>query len=327
MPRRAQWSREQVRDLAVRQYGLITSAQLTHLGVPASTVEWHERQVGGMFSFLLPGVHRFEPAQAVTPIQYVAGAQLYAGPDAIVTGAARLRRRGVRAAHRPAFGATDAAHVLVPHATKRASRDFVAIERTRSMPSAQHDGLLRLAPIHRAVLDAARRCTDQEAVQALVFEVVQRRLASPEALNDELLKGQRRGSRFPRLALEAVFAGARSVPEGELRDLLVGAGLGRMLLNPRLHTRDGAFLAYPDAYDPETGVVLEIDSREHHFGVEEWEATMRRHARMTAAGLRVIHATPRRLRTEPHAVLAEVWAAISAASGHPAPTVRALPAA
>ena len=327
MPRRAQWSREQVRDVAVRQYGLITSAQLTRLGVPASTIEWHERQVGGMFSFLLPGVHRFEPAQEGAPIQYVAGAQLYAGPEAIVTGAARLRHRGVKTALRPAFGAVDAVHVLVPHACKRASRDFVTVERTRSMPPALHDGLLRLAPIHRAVLDASRRCTDEETVRALVFEVVQRRLTSPEALHDELLTGQRRGSRFPRLALEAVFEGARSMPEGELRDLLVEAGLGRMLLNPRLSTPDGVFLAYPDAYDPETGVVLEIDSREHHFGVEEWEATMRRHARMTAAGLLVLHVTPHRLRQEPHAVLAELWATIRAVSTHPAPRLRVQPAA
>jgi hypothetical protein len=327
MPRRAQWTREEVREVAVRQYGLITTAQLTDLGVPRSTIEWHERQVGGMFSFLLPGVHRFEPAVAVTPIQHLAGAQLYAGPDAVISGAARLRRRGVKAAFRSAYGAQDSVHVLVPHGCKRASRDFVTIERTRSMPPAVPDGLLRLAPIHRAVLDASRRCGDEEAVRALIFEVVQRRLASPEALNDELLKGQRRGSRFPRLALEAVFAGARSFPEGELRDLLVGAGLGRMLLNPRLTLPDGTFLADPDAYDPETGVVLEIDSREHHFGVEQWEATMERHARMTAAGLRVLHAPPSRMDKEPDVVLAEVWAAIRAASGHPAPNVRWRPAA
>jgi very-short-patch-repair endonuclease len=319
MPRRAQWSREQVRDLALRQFGLITAAQLADIGVPRSTVEWHERQIGGMFSFLLPGVHRFEPSQAVAPMQYVAGAQLYGGPAAVITGAARLRRRGVKAAFHPAFGVDNAVHLLVPHGSKRGSRDFVVVERTRSLPAAQEDGLLRLAPIYRAAVDASRRCTDEEAVRALIFEVVQRRLASPESLNDERIKGQKRGSRFVRQALESVFAGARSVPEDDLRRLLDAAGLGRMLLNARVTTAEGVFIACPDAYDPDTGVVVEVDSREHHFGIESWEATMRRHARMTAIGLRVIHVSPRRLREEPEAVIAEVWAAIGAAAPHPSP--------
>ena len=321
MPRRAPWSREQIRDVAVAQYGLITSAQLAELGVPRSTVVWHERQVGGMFSFLLPGVHRFEPSQAVSSMQRIAGAQLYGGPDAVLTGAAVLRRRGVKAASHIAFGSDDAVHILEPHSSKRASRDFVVVERTVSLPVPRSEGLLRLAPVHRAVLDACRRCTDEEAVRALIFEVVQRRLTSVDALNDERIRGQKRGSRFARLALEAVYAGARSVPEGDLVRLLGAAGLGRMLLNPRLATVDGVFIACPDAYDPETGVVLEVDSREHHFAVESWEATMRRHARMTAAGLRVIHVSPRRLREEPEAVLDELWTAVRTAARHPAPEI------
>jgi hypothetical protein len=308
------------------QYGLITAAQLAELGVPRSTVEWHERQIGGMFSFLLPGVHRFEPSAALTVDQRFAGAQLYAGREAVLSGASLLRARGVKAARHPSFGSPDEVFVLVPHASKRSSRDFVAVERTCSLPTPRVDGLRRWAPIHRAVLDAARRCTDEEAVRALIFEVVQRRLASPEALNDERIAGQRRGSRFARLALEAVFAGARSVPEGDLLPLLERAGLQRMLLNPRLTTPGGAFLACPDAYDPETGVCLEIDSREHHFAVESWEATMRRHARMTAAGLLVIHVSPRRLRLEPDAVMTEVRAAVEAAQGWPRPGLTVSPA-
>jgi hypothetical protein len=327
MPRRASWSREQVREIAVRQYGLVTASQLSELGVPASTVAWHERQVGGMFSFLLPGVHRFEPTLDVSTIQRVAGAQLYGGPQAVLSGAMQLRRRGVAAAQHPSFGPPGEVLLLVPHGSKRSSRDFVAVERTRHLPVPRPDGLLRWAPTYRAVLDAARRCTDEDAVRALIFEVVQRQMASPEALNDERIAGQKRGSRFARLALEAVFAGARSVPEGSLPPLLAKAGLGRMLLNPRLYAADGAFLASPDAYDPVTGVCLEIDSREHHFGVESWEATMRRHARMTAAGLLVIHVSPRRLRLEPEAVLAEVWAAIRSMADRPPPALRVVAAA
>lgn len=327
MPRRARWSRNDVRAIAARQHGLITAAQLAELGVPRSTVAWQEGQVGGMFSFVLPGVHQVEPTQGLTPLQGLVAAQLYAGPDSVLTGAALLRYREVKAARHPSFGSEGAVHVLVEHGSRRASSGFVVVERTRSLPPAREDGLLRLAPVHRATVDACRRCTDEAAVRALVLEVVQRRLTSPDALNDERVKGQKRGSRFVRLALEPVYAGARSVPEAELVPALRAAGLGRMLLNPRLRTADGAFLACPDAYDPLTGVALEVDSREHHFDTESWEATMRRHARMTAAGLRVIHVPPSRLRREPDAVFAEVWAAIHAAAGQPSPAVTVLPAA
>jgi hypothetical protein len=326
MPRRAQWTRNEVRDIAIAQHGLITSAQLKDLGVPRQTVLWHETQVGGMFSRLIYGVHRFEPAHVVTPPQYLAGAQLYGGPEAVLSAAAILRRRGVNGAFHPAFGDENEVRILVPHGCRRTSREFVVVERTTFLPQARQDGLLRIAPTYRAVLDACRSCTDEEAVQGLIFEVVQRKLASPEALNDERIKGQKRGSRFARLALEAVFAGARSIPEASLPGLLADAGLGRMLLNPTLHTNDGSFLACPDAYDAETGVVLELDSREYHFSIETWEATMRRHARMTAAGLRVIHVSPSRLREEPEAVLAEVWGAIRAAAGRPAPDLLITPA-
>ncbi len=315
-----------MREVARGQHGLVTAAQLAELGVPRSTLAWHESQVGGMFSFVLPGVHRFEPARELSPEQHLLAAQLYGGPEAIITGAALLRRRAVQAAQHPAFGAQQQVHLLVPHASKRSSRDFVDVERTRTLPVARQDGLLRWAPMYRAVLDACRRCTDERAVHALVFEVVQKRMAAPEALNDERIAGQKRGSRFARLALDAVFAGARSVPEASLPDLLGRAGLGRMLLNARLHRPDGSFLACPDAYDPDTGVCLEVDSREHHFGVESWEATMRRHARMTAAGLLVIHVSPSRLRDEPQAVTAELRAAIDAAAERPAPRLVVQPA-
>ncbi|MCA0329414.1 MAG: hypothetical protein LCI03_05845 [Actinobacteria bacterium] len=280
-----------------------------------------------MFSRLIYGVHRFEPRHTVSPAQYLAGAQLYGGPESVLSGAAILRRRGLKAAFRPAFGLENEALLLVDHVARRSSRDFVVVERTRSLPVARNDGLLRVAPMYRAVLDACRRCTDEEAVQALIFEVVQRRLASPEALNDERIKGQKRGSRFARLALEAVFAGARSVPEARLPELLDAVGLSRMVLNPQIHLLDGTFLACPDAYDPATGVALEIDSREYHFGVESWEATMRRHARMTAHGLSVIHASPRRLDGDHEAVLDEVWTAIRSAAGRPAPSVLVTPCA
>jgi len=321
MPRRAPWSRDAIRQIAAAQFGLITTAQLDAIGVPRRTVQWSENQLGGMLTFVLPGVHAFETSRLMTPEQHLVAAQLYAGPGALITGAARLRKRGVKAARHRALGPPDEVHVLVDHRSKRASRDFVRVERTIALPPARPDGLLRLAPLSRAVLDACRGSRDEEAVRALIYEVVQRELVAPESLDLERRVGQKRGSRFARLAIESVFAGARSIPEGDLVGLLERAGLGRLRLNVALSSPEGVFIGRPDAYDPDTGVCLEVDSREHHFAVDSWEATMRRHARMTSFGLLVIHATPNRLWTEGGQVMNEVVRAIGSRAGVPPPRV------
>jgi len=57
-------------------------------------------------------------------------------------------------------------------------------------------------------------------------------------------------------------------------------------------------------------VAVEIDSREWHFEPAAWEATMRRHARLTAAGISVIHVSPLQIRTEPSRILRDIDAAL-----------------
>jgi hypothetical protein len=238
----------------------------------------------------------------------------------VLTSVAVLRRYGARAASAPALRQVERVQVLVPHERHRASHGFVTVERTTFMPAHRVRDGLRLAVLPRAVLDAARRCTDQNAVRGLIFEVVQRGLVAPEALEDERRLGQVRGNRFARLALEEVFAGVRSVPEADVRQSFVALGWTGLLYNPRLHLPDGRFLASPDVYD-RSGVCLEIDSREHHFAVEGWAATMRRHAEMTASGPAVIHVPSSRFAAQPDDVLDEFGRAVDVRRGWPTPPI------
>ena len=321
MPRPSVWNRTDVRAVAATQLHLITAAQLTTLGVPRSAVSRSD-ELGGMFTWVLPGIHRVDGRGPLTPDQRDLAALLYGGSESGLTGAGVLRRRGVRAAAHPAFGPSDHAHLLVPHHCKRASRVFAQVERTVWVPEYRHDGLLRLAPTARATLDAVRRCTDEEAVKALMFEVVQKRLTSPESLSDERIRGQMRGSRYARLALEELAAGVRSVPEGVVRTLFLAAGIPRLLYNPTLFDAQGDFLACPDVYDPETGVCLEVESKEFHFSVADWQATMERHGRMTASGLAVIHVPPSRITRRGRDVVTEFERAIGVRRGWPTPPVR-----
>ena len=56
------------------------------------------------------------------------------------------------------------------------------------------------------------------------------------------------------------------------------------MFNPRLYL-DGKFLASPDAWWPSAGVAVEVDSKEYHFFFDGWQDTLRRHDRITAAGI------------------------------------------
>lgn len=307
-------------DAASRQLGLLTAAQLSDLGVHRSTLSRSD-QLGGMFTRVLPGVHSVHGPRRLSAEQRDMAAVLYAGDDSIISGIGPLRRRPMRSASSPAFGPDDRVHVLVPAERRRISTDFVVIERTVALPPYRISNGMPYAPVARQVLDAARRCVDEDAVRALVFEAVQRELTSCDSLDRERRRGQVRGSRFVRLALDEVYAGVRSVPEADLRAAFVARGINDLLFNPRLEDLSGELIGYPDVYH-RSGVCLEVDSREHHFSVQGWETTMRRHARMTARGLAVLHVPPSRTRREVDAVIDEFLEAVETRSRSLPPRLR-----
>ena len=77
---------------------------------------------------------------------------------------------------------------------------------------------------------------------------------------------------------------------------------------------------------PEAAVVAEVGSREWHRPPADWERTLRRHARLTAHGILVLHFTPRQIRTEPARLAAAVRAGLDAARADGRSRVRAPPA-
>jgi very-short-patch-repair endonuclease len=185
---------------------------------------------------------------------------------------------------------------------------------------------VRYALPARAVADAARAERDLAGVRAIVAAAVQSRRCTVEQLQHELRNGPVRGSALFRAALAEVAEGARSGPEGELLALIKRGKLPLPRLNARLCIGD-EFIARPDAWWPDFGVVVEVDSKEWHLSPDGWERTMRRHARMTALGLLVLHFSPRQIREEPDQVLAIIKAALESRKGHVLQAIRALPAA
>jgi very-short-patch-repair endonuclease len=118
--------------------------------------------------------------------------------------------------------------------------------------------------------------------------------------------------------------GIQSAAEADLHALVKRAGLPMPMFNARLQAGQ-VLIAVADAWWPEAAVVAEVDSREWHLSPADWERTLRRHARLTAHGILVLHFTPRQIRTEPAAVAAAIRAALDAARADGQSRVRALP--
>jgi hypothetical protein len=214
--------------------------------------------------------------------------------------------------------------VLVPPDCRRCNVGFVRIQRTILLPEVFHtDGKVSYVDPARAVTDTVRAMADLSDVRALVAAGVQRGKVAVWQLVSELERGPVRGSARLRRALAEVSGGARSAAEADLLTLIRQSKLPEPLYNPRLFAGT-AFLASPDAWWPEYGVAVEVDSRAWHLSPADWERTLARHARMTAEGILVLHFPPARLRTDRRAVVGEMRSALARSRG-PLPHIRAVP--
>lgn len=190
---------------------------------------------------------------------------------------------------------------------------------TRRMPQSWTvDLALRYARPARAVVDTVSALTGLAEARTVVASAVQQRRCSIDQIVTELRERHSTGNALLRAVLAEVADGTDSAAEGGLRDLIGSSDLPVPFYNPTLFL-DGQFLARPDAWWPQAAVAVEVDSKEFHLLPEDWERTMRRHRRMTAAGLSVLHLSPRQLRTEPRQVLNDIAAALRA--GRPVPRI------
>lgn len=256
--------------------GVITRAQAADCGLSLGEIR-HRIRPGGPWQRLLAGVYLTvtgTPTQRQTEI----AALRRAGPGSVLTSIAALGHHGVRTPR------STYVTVLVPAAQRRRSEGFVRIWATTRMPEfVFNDGAVRFAEAARAVTDAARELGSFRDVRAVAADAVQRRRCRIDQLADELRHAPVRQSAWLRRTLAEVADGVRSAAEGDLRDLIRAHGLPAPLFNARLYVGP-EFVAVPDAWWPERGVVVEVDSREWHLSPEDWQRTLRRSTRMNALG-------------------------------------------
>ncbi|MDQ3734619.1 MAG: hypothetical protein M3400_11600 [Actinomycetota bacterium] len=312
MPRRSSYDRFAVDELIRYRDGVVRTAELRALGMPASSITYRYR-ASGPWQRLLPGIvltHSGVPTDA----QRIHAAFAYCGGGAMLTGLSALRLQGARQ-----LPAESALHVLVPHRRHRTSSGFVVVERTIRLPEHRNVRGFACAPVARAAIDAARRLTNLTQGRALLAEVVQRRMCAPRDLVVELREAQIRGTALPRRVLREVRGGVRSVAEGDAKRLLTAHRFPHAHWNCDIYDENGQWLGCPDAVWLELGVVLEIDSLEWHLSPADYRKTLARHRRMTAAGLLVIHVTPATIRDQAPEFLDELRRTLATAALRSAP--------
>lgn len=308
-----------LRALIETQSAVVTRAQALRGGLSHHAVS-HRLRADGPWQPVLPGVYLTVTGKP-TRTQREIAAILYGGPHAVITGLAAVRR------HRMRGPESDVVDLLVPARRQCQSVSYVAVHRTTRMPNqVMGPPTVSYTVPARAVADAARWLTDLREVRALVAGAVQSRACWPDELAEELREGPRQGSALFRAALSEVLEGIRSAPEGELRSLIIKARLPLPLFNPALYLANGTFIARPDAWWPEAGVAIEVDSKRWHFWEDDWDRTMDRHSDLGQYSIVTLHFSPYKLRNEQAVVMRRMTNAYNSGIKRPRLPIKAVPA-
>lgn len=287
MPRRAAVDQEKLAKLLRPGRAVATHAELNEAGVPKSTI-CHRIRPLGPWQRLLPGVvlaHRGTPTRHECRL----GALAYGGDTSVLTGLDALAEYGVRSASRLL---TPRVHILVGHGCQKTSHGFAVVTRTRHLPEPVVKRDLRCAPLARALVDACRQLEKLDDVRELVADVVQNHGLEPTMLLEQIKKAQRQRTALSRFVLAEIDAGVRSAAEAKLREIFRKYGVPEPLWNKYLFTPDGRFIARVDAYWPEYGVALELDSMAWHLSPGRYKRTQRRQRGLVVHNIDVVPVAP-----------------------------------
>lgn len=304
--------------MADLQSGLVTRSQLVAAGISAAAVR-HRAQRS--WRHVLPGVVALRNGPLSSEQRLVA-AQLMCGPDARVSGGSAAMLHGITS-----VVDDGRVHMQVPvNQAARRSGFVVATRSRRIAPAAVCRGVVRLAPLPRAVADAARMARTDRTAAAIVIEALQRRLVRLEDLEHELGAGAQHGSGILRRAMATARTGAWSVAEVDLLGLLATSRvLPPAWPNPELHAPDGTVLPSPDAWFDDVGLAVQVHSAQYHSAPSQWDRTVRVDGVFAEYGISHLAVTPHDVRTNGRQVLNRIERAHAARTDLPRPLVQMIP--
>jgi very-short-patch-repair endonuclease len=295
-PRRspARWAdvERRVLELATRQHGVVTRAQLLELGASRDAVD--RRITAGWLGPIHRGVYRVGPA--VAPLSRAMGAALACGEGAVVShGSAATQWKML-----PRRGQAGFVDIGLPAGFRR--RSGIRVHRLRTLRPDETtvlDGIPITTP-PRTLCDSAGALPPRDLERA-VAEALALRLTTRSRILEVLgrhpgLHGARRLKEI--LSADTPPARTRSTAE-EVFFLLVRKS---RLPAPKVNTVVAGYEV--DFYWPVERLVVEIDGYTYHSSKRKFELDHRRDADLSGAGETVMRITWDQLRDEPEAVLA-----------------------
>ncbi|MFB6438117.1 hypothetical protein ACFCVY_15280 [Streptomyces sp. NPDC056411] len=305
---------------------VLTTRQLREHGVPAA--ELTERcRPGGCWQQVLPGVYLLHPG-APTSEERLHAVLLYAAhrgttvpqqtgpsgepPAAMITGLAALALHGFTEA--PPLLGLARIEVLVARTRRLRSTGFAQIVRAVDLPAPQEITGVLTAPVPRALADAVAGLTDASTVRRLLTEAVRGGHCEAAAAVRELSRARLLTRPHVVDAVDTLLAEGRALAEQRLYAVVRGHGLPEPLWNVDLRLPGGPQLGGVDAFWPEHGVALEIDTRAPRPEEDPLHSAFdHKREHLERLGITVVRCLPRTLREAPEQQAAVVRTALMAA--------------
>lgn len=218
------------------------------------------------FIRVFPSVYRLHD-MVMTPRAWVEAAQLTLPADARVSHHTRFLSLGLQ------VGPLFPLHFTVPRDLHLAAApEQIFLHRTIAMPEADERGV----SIAAAVTGAASVLRLLDVVAAIDWLAHRDHLRLPSLLGFVTADEWRPGVDAVRAALNLTDPRARSLPESEVRTMLVASGLPAPESNVDVYDDDGTFLACADLLYRALRLLIEYEGRQHAFDVEQFERDIHR---------------------------------------------------
>ena len=278
--RRTPWRIRDLAELAARQHGIVTLAQLRGLGLSRSSIAYRHRI--GRLHVVHRGVYAVGHPELSEEGRFLA-AVLAVGEDAVVSHIAAA----VLCEFWPRSRDSEPVDVSVTRRIRGSAR--IRLHVVRALPAAdvtRYRGIPVTTPA-RTLVDLAGVAVNDRALRRAVHEAeVQRRVSHPQLVAQiERTTGRRAAAR-----LAGLITGGPAPTRSELEDLTLELFERHRLPRPLTNVpiTDVPHPTEVDFLFPDDRLIVEADGRRYHDTVLAREADSRKQAMLEAAGYRVM---------------------------------------
>lgn len=277
-------------QLAAEQYGLVTSAQLSRLGLSTSAISRRVR--AGLLIKVLPGVYRIASVPRSWH-QRAMAVYLWAGETSAIAGTAAA------ALHKLDGCPLPSRITVVTNRGLKPPTPLIVVRRPRVCRDRLHEFVhrIRVTDCVRTIIDLAAEVSDAQ-LELAVEDARRRRLVTPAAVEQRLAEGPlNQPGRGKLLRLIAMTAGTRPTDSGlevKVLRLLRQHGYPEPIRQEVLND-DGEFAGRVDLAYPERRLIIEVQSYRWHDDRRHVDDDSARGNRHLAMGWVVLRATKKML--------------------------------